>query len=197
MFRVHLRFWGGQSCFGTVFFNQPFHYGAPSPTISFDVTCSWVEEILTAAVCFDVTPCVRVATESLQWGPDSHERFPLRLLCSEWCAVIGSRFWDATAQWCVLNDCDTCQAVVVELQQVVVCCTAHWSRAIFRFVSLICSMTPKTKNLPLCGRSVRLSEGGSVTRLRLGVPWFESRFFFPQNTQVGSEAHPAYCAMVS
>lgn len=117
--------------------------------------------------------------ESSQWGPSSHERFPLRLLCSEWCAVIGSPFWDATAQWCVLNDCDTCQAVVFKLQQVVVCCTAHWSGAIFRFVSLICSMTPKTKNRPLCGRSVPLSEGGSVTRLRLDVPGFESRFFFP------------------
>ena len=78
---------------------------------------------------------------SPQWVRGSHERFPVRLLCSEWCAVIGSPFWDATPQWCVLNDCDTCQAVVVELQQVVVCCTAHWSGAIFCFVSLICCMT--------------------------------------------------------
>jgi len=78
---------------------------------------------------------------SQQWVRGSHERFTLRLLCSEWCAVIGSPFWDATPRWCVMNDCDTCQAVVVELQQVVVCCNAHWSGAIFRFVSLICSMT--------------------------------------------------------
>jgi hypothetical protein len=75
----------------------------------------------------------------------------------------------------------------VEPQQVVVCCTAHSSGAIFGFVSLICNMTPKTKNLPLCGRSVRLSEGGSVTRLRLDVPGFESRFFPPKTPRLALE----------
>jgi hypothetical protein len=111
MFRFRVRFWGGHSCFGAVFLNQPSHYGAPLPTFSYDVTSSWVEEILTVAVYFDVTPCILEATYSpavrtwlsleisspsgVFWIVCSY-RFPFlrchcAVMCSEWLWHMSSR----------------------------------------------------------------------------------------------------------